>query len=109
MEASTPKEFFEKNLPARFKPDKAKGFQAVAQASISGPSGGQWTITIRDQKIETKEGAAPKPDITFKMADRDFMDLVNGKLNAVTAFMTGKLEFNGNMATALRLLDMGFM
>jgi putative sterol carrier protein len=41
--------------------------------------------------------------------DTDFVDLVNGKLNAVNAFMTGKLEFNGSMAIGLKLLDIGFM
>jgi putative sterol carrier protein len=106
VETKTPKEFFEKILPTKFKPDKAEGFDAVAQINLVGANGGNWIITI---KIDAKEGVAANPDITLKMADTDFVALVNGKLNAVTAFMTGKLEFNGSMATGLKLLDMGFM
>jgi putative sterol carrier protein len=109
LETKTPKEFFEKILLTKFKPDKAEGFEAVAQVNLTGPLGGNWIITVKNGKIETKEGIAANPDITLKMLDTDFMALVNGKLNAVTAFMTGKLEFNGSMATGLRLLDMGFM
>jgi len=109
MEARTPKEFFEKVLPTKFKPDKAEGFEAVAQANITGANGGNWIITVKNQKIYVKEGVDPHPDITLKMADTDFVALVNGKLNAVTAFMTGKLEFAGSMGTGLKLLDMGFM
>lgn len=109
MEIKTPKEFFEKVLPAKFKPDKAEGFEAVAQINVAGVNGGNWIITVKNQKIDTKEGVAPNPDITLKMADTDFVALVNGNLNAVTAFMTGKLEFTGSMGTGLRLLDMGFM
>lgn len=109
MEAKTPEEFFEKVLPTKFKPDKAGGFDAVAQVKLAGAMGGNWIITIKSQKISTKEGVAANPDITLKMADTDFVALVNGKLNAVTAFMTGKLEFNGSMAKGLKLLDMGFM
>lgn len=109
MEVKTPEEFFENVLPTKFKPDKAKDFEAVAQVNIAGTNGGNWIITIKNQKIDTKEGVAPSPAITLKMTDTDFVDLVNGRLNAVNAFMTGKLEFNGSIATGLKLLDMGFM
>jgi len=109
LEVKTPKEFFEKVLPSKFNPDKAKSFEAVAQVNIAGANGGNWIVTIKNQKIETKEGIAPTPAITLRMMDKDFVDLVNDKLNAVNAFMTGKLEFNGSIAAGLRLLDMGFI
>jgi putative sterol carrier protein len=109
MEAKTPKEFFENVLPTKFKPDKAEGFDGVAQVNLTGAMGGNWVITIKSGKIVAKEGVAADPNITLKMADADFMALVNGKLDAVTAFMTGKLEFNGNMSIGLRLMDMGFI
>jgi putative sterol carrier protein len=109
VEVKTPREFLEQVLPTRFKPEKAKDFDGVAQVNITGPQGGSWTVTIKDQKIQTKEGANPNPSITLKMKDTDFVALVNGKLNAIQAFMTGKLEFQGSMATALKLFDMGFM
>jgi putative sterol carrier protein len=109
MEVKTPKEFFEKVLPTKFNPDKAKDFEAVAQVDISGTNGGHWIISIKNEKMETKEGVAPSPAITLKMTDTDFVDLVNGRLNAVNAFMTGKLEFKGSIATGLKLLDTGFM
>jgi len=109
MEVKTPKEFLEKVLPTKFKPDKAESFEAVAQVNVVGVNGGSWIITVKNQKIDTKEGVDPNPDITLKMSDTDFVALVNGKLNAFTAFMTGKLEFTGSTGTGLRLLDMGFM
>jgi len=109
MEIGTPQEFFEKVLPTKFKADKAKDFIAIAQIDLTGPEGGQWIITIKDQKLQTAKGVAPKPDITLKMKDTDFVALVNSQLNAVQAFMTGKLEFQGSMAKGLKLLDMGFI
>ena len=109
MEANTPKDFFEKVLPTKFKPEKAEGFDGVAQVNLAGPMGGSWVITVKNRKIDAKEGIAAKPDITLKMKDEDFMALVNGKLDAVTAFMSGKIEFNGSMALGLRLMDMGLM
>jgi putative sterol carrier protein len=109
MEVKTPREFFEKVLPTKFNPDKAKDFEAVAQVDITGTNGGHWIITIKNQKMEIKEGEAPSPAITLKMMDTDFVDLANSRLEAFKAFMTGKLEFTGSMATGLKLLDMGFM
>jgi putative sterol carrier protein len=109
LEAKTPKEFFENVLPTKFKPDKAEGFDAIAQVNLTGATGGNWVITVKNRKMDAKEGVAANPNITLRMADADFMALVNGKLDAVTAFMTGKLEFNGSMATGLRLMDMGFI
>ena len=51
MEANTPQEFFEKSLPARFKPEKADGINVTAQINVSGPEGGSWTVTLKNQKM----------------------------------------------------------
>ena len=109
MEAKTPREFFEKTLPSRFKPDKAKGVDAVVQVNLTGSNGGDWTVTIRDQKIEAQNGVHTSPTLTLGMAEPDFLDLVNGKLSAEKAFFTGKIKFKGNIALALRLRDTGFL
>jgi len=36
------------------------------------------------------------------MTDEDFMELVTGKLQAQSAFMTGKMKIKGNMAKAMK-------
>ena len=109
MEAQNPKEFFEKGLPARFKPEKATGVDVVAQINVSGPEGGSWTVTVKDQKMQVTEGIHESPNLTLKMNQNDFMDLINGKLSAEKAFFTGKVQFKGNIAVALKLRDAGFL
>jgi putative sterol carrier protein len=109
METKTPKEFFEKTLPARFKPEKAKNIDVIAQINISGPTGGNWTVIIKDQKLHANEGISNSASLTLKMNEKDFMDLINEKLSAEKAFFTGKVQFNGNIALALRLRDAGFL
>jgi putative sterol carrier protein len=108
MEIKTPKEFFEKTLPARFKPEKAAGIDVVAQLNLSGSNGGNWVVTIKDQKLQVKEGKTPMPTLTLKLAENDFMDLVNDKLSAEKAFFTGKIHFEGSLSLALKLKDAGF-
>jgi putative sterol carrier protein len=109
MEAQTPREFFEKVLPERFKPEKAEGIDVIAQLNVSGPEGGSWTVTVKDKKITVTEGTHPSPNLTLKMSYSDFMDMVNDKLSAEKAFFTGKIQFKGNIAVALKLRDAGFL
>ncbi|MCL5877030.1 MAG: SCP2 sterol-binding domain-containing protein [Candidatus Bathyarchaeota archaeon] len=108
-QAQTPKEFFEKILPARFKPEKAEGVNVVAQINVSGVEGGDWAVTIKDKKIQVAQSIAPSPDLSLKMTPADFMDLVNGKISAEKAFFTGKVQFKGNITVALKLRDAGFL
>ncbi|NLF87981.1 SCP2 sterol-binding domain-containing protein [Candidatus Bathyarchaeota archaeon] len=109
MQAQTPQEFFSTILPQRFKPAKAAGINVVAQVNISGPEGGSWTVTIKDQKMTVTEGVDPNAELTLKMNPADFLDMVNEKLSAEKAFFTGKIQFKGNIAVALKLKDAGFL
>jgi putative sterol carrier protein len=105
----TPKEFFEKEAPAKAKPEKLKDINAITQINLSGPLGGSWTVIIKDQKLQITEGIHAAPTLTLKMQDKDFMDIVNGKISAEKAFFTGRVQFNGNISVALKLKDAGFL
>jgi putative sterol carrier protein len=109
MESKTPKEIMEKELPDRFKPEKAKGIDTTVQMDINGPSGGRWTVTIKDQKLEVKEGTNPSPKLAIEIKETDFLDLVSGKLNGTAAFFSGKLKLKGDVAMALKLRDAGLL
>jgi putative sterol carrier protein len=109
MEAATPREFFEKTLPQRFKPEKAAGVDVVVQVSIIGPNGGEWAVTIKDQKLSVQECVHASATLSLKMAEKDYVDLVNHKLSAEKAFFSGKVKFKGNIALALKLKEAGFL
>ena len=42
-------------------------------------------------------------DCTLKMDFSDFSDLIERKLDGMTAFMTGKLKIEGDMGVAMKL------
>ena len=42
-------------------------------------------------------------DCTIKMSFGDLADLVGGKLDGMSAFMTGKLKIEGDMGVAMKL------
>jgi putative sterol carrier protein len=109
MESKTPKEFFEKDLPMRFHPEKAVDVDVKAQVNITGLEGGEWTVTIKDQKLHVVEGKDSAAPLVLKMNDNDFMDIVNKRVSAEKAFFTGKIQFKGNLAMVLKLRDAGFL
>ena len=109
MEASTPKEFFDNVLPKQFKPEKAAGVDVVVLVAVTGENGGNWIVTIKNQKLTIAEGLHESPTLSLRMTAKDFVDLANRKISAEKAFFSGKVHFKGNIALALKLRDAGFL
>jgi len=109
MAVSSPKEFMETVLPGKLAPEKLAGLDMTLQFSITGPNGGDWVLTIKDNKAEVKAGTIENPKITLKMKDEDYLKLVNGELSGQKAFMSGKLKFKGDMNTGIKLQKLGII
>ncbi len=90
------KSIFE-GLPGAFQPDKASGVDVVFQFHISGPEGGSWYVTVKDEQCQVTEGSHSSPTCTIKMSDSDFVKLISGELNAMSAFTSGKLRVEGDI------------
>jgi putative sterol carrier protein len=84
-------------MPGAFVPDAAAGVDVVFQYVISGEGGGEWSCVIKDQTCTVESGMHEKPTCTLKMADTDFIDMMNGKLNPMTAYTSGKLKIEGDI------------
>ena len=105
MPASTVSDVFEQHIPARFlaKPDVVQKINAIYQFNISGPGGGSWTVDCTAPGGRIAAGTAPDAKCTVSATDLDFLNIVNGKLNAQMAFMSGKLKIQGDMGLAMKL------
>ncbi len=84
-------------------PEKMKGVSAVYQFDLSGDNGGVFHVQVDDGKANVVEGAHDSPNITISMSADDFDDMLEGKLNATSAFMAGKLKVKGDMSLAMKL------
>ena len=76
---------------------------------MTGNNSTDWAITIRDQKINAVPGIVVEPMLTFKTSENVFLELVNGKISIENAFFSGKVNFKGDIATALKLKAAGFL
>lgn len=90
-------------LPRHFDPAAWGATDAVLQFNITGPEEGTWRAEVLNGSLTMKEGAADKPDLTVTCDSRDLLAIVNGELNAVSAFMQGRLKIDGNMSLAMKL------
>ncbi len=94
-----------KKLPERFNSAKAKGDKATLAFEMSGNDNGAYWMKVNEGTLETGQGAAPsEPDLIIKAAGEDFLKIMNGEMNPMTAFMSGKVKAERNMGLAMKLM-----
>ncbi len=76
---------------------------AVLNFDITEDDGGQWTATIKDGTLTVSEGQSDSADMTVITTGPDMLAMVNGELNAVSAFMQGRVRIEGDMSLAMKL------
>ena len=84
-------------------PAKMKEVGAVYQFELTGEDGGVFHVKVEDGKPEVVEAAHNAPNITITIATADFNAMLDGKLNATSAFMAGKLKIKGDISLAMKL------
>ncbi|MEJ2282500.1 MAG: SDR family NAD(P)-dependent oxidoreductase [Desulfobacterales bacterium] len=80
-----------------FKADAAAGVDVIFQFNISGSGGGEWYCVIKDSTCTVEKGTHDRPACTIKMAAGDFLSMMDGKLPAMQAFTSGKLQIGGDV------------
>jgi len=84
-------------LPTFFVPEKAAGLNAKVQFEFTGDGGGQYLVHIHDGVCEVSEGAAADAKTTLMTTTADYLDIVEGRLDPMKAFMGGRLKVKGDM------------
>jgi putative sterol carrier protein len=92
-------------MPGAFIAERAEGVDAVIQFHF-GDEGGDWSCTIRDQKCSVEEGTAEEPNLTLTAEPSDYIDLILGKLNPMTAIATKKLVLKGDLNLAMKYMNL---
>ena len=87
-----------------FDPSAANGDSAVVQFEFTGLEGGTYWLTVAEMRCSFGEGCAPQPaTVTIFCSVEDWLCILNGTLNPVTAYTRGRLKLKGSPATALKL------
>jgi putative sterol carrier protein len=90
-------------MKALFNPTAAAGLNKTIQWNISGEEAGKWAIKITNLTCDIIIGGIEEPDLTLLMSDRDWLAIAEGELDAMNAFMTGKVKAAGDISLAMRV------
>ena len=89
-------------LPAAFDPARAQGVKANVQFDFSSDGGKLYVVRIADGQCWVEDGTLANPDATLIASQATYQAVAEGRLNAATAFMTGKLKVKGNLQLLMR-------
>ena len=86
-----------------FNPAAAGSMNKTLQWNVTGEEAGKYALKVANGTCELITGGVEKPDITFTVADKDWLAIADGKLDAMSAFTTGKLKLAGDMMLAMKV------
>lgn len=103
--ALTAKQIFEERLSQKLKDkaEKASAINSIYEFQITGDEPSTWTLDLTEQGGRVCSGSSGKAKCTVSITLNDLSDIIEGKLNAQMAFMSGKLKVSGDMGLALKL------
>lgn len=86
-------------------PTRVDGLEATYQFNITGDEAATYQVVLQADSGKVVEGDEEEADCTIIIDSEDFKQMVDGELNGTEAFMSGKLQIEGDMGLALRLQD----
>ena len=92
-----------KAIPEHFNSEKAKGISGVVQCVFSGEQASDWIIRIADQTCSAEEGRIDNADLTIRADAMDGINVLTGKMDAMRAYMMGKIKVFGDLALGMKL------
>ncbi|SDJ79785.1 SCP2 sterol-binding domain-containing protein [Billgrantia gudaonensis] len=88
-------------LQQRFDPQAAQGMDDVFQFHFH--DAGSHYLIVKDGTLAVHEGEHDDPSVTLSMSSDTLKGIMNGDINGMNAFMTGKLKATGNVMLATKL------
>ncbi len=92
-------------MPKAFQPEKAGDLDADILFNLQGDGGGDCVLHVHDGAASVTQGTKEGTRLTLTADANDFLKLITGDLNAMTAFAQGKVKLKGDLSLAMKLMD----
>ena len=93
------------SLPKRLKVGAGAGVDILYHFKISGPNGGNFTVTVNNGICRVEEGLTGEPKCVVESTDENYSDAEWGKINAQMAVMFGKIKVS-NIGSMMKFVEM---
>jgi putative sterol carrier protein len=91
-------------MPGALLADKAEGVDAIIQFHLG--DGGDWVCKIQDKVCTVEKGTVEEPNLAVSADENDYIDMITGKLNPMTAIATKKVELKGDLNLAMKYMNL---
>lgn len=99
----SPKEVFAKiEEQLKADPAKAKEIDGIFKFDVTGAAAGIWIVDCKAVAVTEGDGEA---DVTITVGDDDLVAIDAEELDAMQAFMLGKVQVEGDMGLAMKLQE----
>lgn len=101
-DVKSPREFFSTEILYRYDildPGDQQALKGAYRLELKGHDGGTWTIVVDDEL--RVENARDDVDIVISMYGKDFMNLINGRLNPQLAILAQRIRVRGDTRRAV--------
>ncbi|HLZ25565.1 MAG TPA: SCP2 sterol-binding domain-containing protein [Ktedonobacterales bacterium] len=79
-------------LQSGFLPAKTANVNRTIQFDFTGAEAGSWNIVVQNGTYAYHQGPAENPNATVTVDSTDWLKILRGETNPVTAFMGGKIK-----------------
>ena len=94
-------------MQAKFNPAAAEGLDLVFGFEITEKDEEtSYALIVKGKTCTLKEGADENANVTLQMNSETLEGLTSGAINGMEAFMSGKLQFRGDIALAMKLSEL---
>jgi putative sterol carrier protein len=93
-------------MPGAFQSEKAAGIKAAIQYHLTGAEAGDWVIRLGDGLCQVEKGVVEAPNLTLTADSADYLAIITGKLNAMSAFAEARLKLKGDLGLAMKLITL---
>lgn len=88
-------------MEQRFSSTAAGDLSAVFQYQISDAE--PWNVTVDNGICKVEQGEHSDPTVTLTMDSQTLEEVMNGETDGMQAFMTGRIQADGDIMLATRL------
>lgn len=102
-DVKTPREFFSTEILYRYdilEPHEQDALKGTYRLELKGQDGGIWSIVV-DQELRCENAKDQDADIVLSMHGKDFMNLINGRLNPQLAILAQRIKVKGDTRRAV--------